>query len=71
MGHAHTLTNPGYGMTLRGTYVPPAECSECCTRAPGYCCGWIEYRGLSGGAPNLSCNVGGFNQLAPRGRKRH
>jgi hypothetical protein len=65
MGRAYTLY-PEYRKTIRNTYVPPAECG---TRAPGYCCGWIERQGLPGGAPNLTCNDGGFGQLGPRGRR--
>jgi hypothetical protein len=65
MGHAYTLY-PEYRKTIRSTYRPPAECGA---RAPGYCCGWIERQGLPGGAPNLTCNDGGFGLLGPRGRR--
>ncbi len=65
MGYAETLY-PEYRKTLRGKYTPPADCN---LRAPGYCCGWIERQGLPGGAPNLTCNDGGFGQLGPRGRR--
>ncbi len=65
MGHAETLY-PEYRKKIRSTYVPPAECGE---RAPGYCCGWIERQGRPGGAPNLTCNDGGFGVLGPRGRR--
>ncbi len=61
MGHAHTLY-PEYRNTIRDTYVPPASCGR-------YCCGWIERQGLPGGAPNLTCNDGGFAELGPRGRR--
>ena len=64
MGHAHTLY-PEYRKTIKSTYTPPAVCGE---RSPGYCCGWIERQGLPGGAPNLTCNDGGFGKLGPRGR---
>jgi hypothetical protein len=64
MGYAETLY-PEYRKKIRGTYRPPAVCSE---RAPGYCCGWIERQGRPGGAPDLTCNDGGFGQLGPRGR---
>lgn len=66
MGYAETLY-PEYRQKLKGVYTPPAACSD---RAPGYCCGWIERQGLPGGAPNLTCNDGGFAQLGPRGRRR-
>ena len=65
MGYAETLY-PEYRLKLKGKYTPPGTCSE---RAPGYCCGWIERQGLPGGAPNLSCNDGGFGALGPRGRR--
>ena len=65
MGHAET-TYPEYRKQLRSTYVPPADCW---TRGPGYCCAWIERQGLPGGAPNLTCNDGGFGGLGPRGRR--
>jgi hypothetical protein len=65
MGYAETLY-PEYRQKLRGSYTPPAACAE---RAPGYCCGWIERQGLPGGAPNLTCNDGGFGTLGPRGRQ--
>ncbi len=65
MGHAETLY-PEYRKKIKGVYVPPAECGA---RGPGYCCGWIERQGLPGGAPNLTCNDGGFGQLGPRGRR--
>jgi len=66
MGYAETLY-PEYRKKLKGLYLPPAACSE---RTPGYCCGWIERQGLPGGAPNLTCNDGGFAELGPRGRRR-
>lgn len=65
MGHAET-TYPEYRKIIRDSYTPPADCW---TRAPGYCCGWIEERGFPGGAPNLTCNDGGFGVLGPRGRR--
>ena len=65
MGYAHTLY-PEYRKTIKGTYVPPAACSD---RAPGYCCGWIERQGRPGGAPGLTCNDGGFGALNPRARQ--
>ncbi len=65
MGYAETLY-PEYRKTIRDTYVPP---TDCWTRAPGYCCAWIERQGLPGGAPNLTCNDGGFGGLGPRGRR--
>jgi hypothetical protein len=65
MGYAKTLY-PEYRKEIRSTYKPPATCGE---RAPGYCCGWIERQGLPGGAPNLTCNDGGFGTLGPRGRQ--
>jgi hypothetical protein len=65
MGYAETLY-PEYRHKIREAYEPPAACS---TRAPGYCCGWIERQGLPGGAPNLTCNDGGFGTLGPRGRQ--
>ena len=65
MGHAATLY-PEYRKTIRDSYTPPADCW---TRAPGYCCAWIERQGLPGGAPNLTCNDGGFGVLGPRGRR--
>ena len=65
MGKAYTLY-PEYRKTLKGQYKPPADCSM---RAPGYCCGWIETQGRPGGAPNLTCNDGGFGALGPRGRR--
>lgn len=61
MGFAETLY-PEYRKKIKGTYVPPATCS---TRAPGYCCGWIERQGRPGGAPNLTCKDGGFEGLIP------
>ncbi|MGE3843707.1 MAG: hypothetical protein AB7I50_19220 [Vicinamibacterales bacterium] len=66
MGYAETLY-PEYRKKLKGTYKMPTACS---TRAPGYCCGWIETQGLPGGAPNLTCNDGGFGVLGPRGRQQ-
>jgi hypothetical protein len=66
MGYAETLY-PEYRKKLKGIYTPPAACWA---RAPGYCCGWIERQGLPGGAPNLTCNDGGFAELGPRGRRR-
>ena len=65
MGYAETLY-PEYRKKIKATYKLPATCSE---RAPGYCCGWIERQGLPGGAPNLTCNDGGFAELGPRGRR--
>jgi hypothetical protein len=65
MGNAYTLY-PEYRQKLKGVYKPPADCSA---RAPGYCCGWIETQGRPGGAPNLTCNDGGFGILGPRGRR--
>jgi hypothetical protein len=65
MGYAESLY-PEYRKKLKGGYQPPAACWE---RAPGYCCGWIERQGLPGGAPNLTCNDGGFGDLGPRGRR--
>jgi hypothetical protein len=65
MGYAETLY-PEYRKKIRSSYRPPVTCSE---RAPGYCCGWIERQGRPGGAPNLTCNDGGFGQLGPRGRQ--
>ena len=50
---------PEYRNTIRDTYEPPAFCGR-------YCCGWIERQGLPGGAPNLTCNDGGFAELGPR-----
>ena len=61
LGYAETLY-PEYRRTLRTIYVPPASCGR-------YCCGWIERQGLPGGAPNLTCNDGGFAELGPRGRR--
>jgi hypothetical protein len=66
LGYAESLY-PEYRKKLKATYKPPAACSE---RAPGYCCGWIERQGLPGGAPNLTCNDGGFAELGPRGRRK-
>jgi hypothetical protein len=66
MGHAETLY-PEYRKKIRNMYKTPAACDE---RAPGYCCGWIERQGLPGGAPNLTCNDGGFGGLGPRGRRQ-
>lgn len=65
MGYANTLY-PEYRQKLKDLYTPPAVCWE---RAPGYCCGWIERQGFPGGAPNLTCNDGGFAELGPRGRR--
>ena len=65
MGYAETLY-PEYRKKIKGSYMPPADCS---TRAPGYCCGWIERQGLPGGAPGLTCNDGGFGGLGPRRRR--
>jgi len=65
MGYAETLY-PEYRRKIRNTYKPAADCR---TRGPGYCCGWIERQGLPGGAPNLTCNDGGFGNLGPRGRR--
>ena len=61
MGFAETLY-PEYRKKIRNTYVPPTSCDR-------YCCGWIERQGLPGGAPNLTCNDGGFGALGPRGRR--
>jgi hypothetical protein len=61
LGHAETLY-PEYRKTIKNVYVPPASCGR-------YCCGWIELQGLPGGAPNLTCNDGGFAELGPRGRR--
>jgi hypothetical protein len=58
MGYAETLY-PEYREGIRGIYEPPPSCGR-------YCCGWIERQGLPGGAPNLSCNDGGFGQLFAR-----
>ena len=58
MGHAETLY-PEYRKKLRGVYSPPKSCGR-------YCCGWIERQGLPGGAPNLTCNDGGFGELLKR-----
>jgi len=66
MGYAETLY-PEYRRKIRTTYTLPTACD---TRAPGYCCGWIERQGLPGGAPNLTCNDGGFGDLGPRGRRQ-
>ena len=65
MGYAETLY-PEYRKTISGKYTPPAACSQ---RGPGYCCGWIERQGRPGGAPDLTCNDGGFGSLGPRGRR--
>jgi hypothetical protein len=65
MGYAETLY-PEYRRKVKGTYMPPADCSM---RGPGYCCGWIERQGLPGGAPGLTCNDGGFGNLGPRGKR--
>jgi hypothetical protein len=61
MGYAETLY-PEYRKTIRDLYKPPTSCGR-------YCCGWIERQGLPGGAPNLTCNDGGFAELGPRGRR--
>jgi hypothetical protein len=61
MGYADTLY-PEYRKKIKGSYTPPASCDR-------YCCGWIERQGLPGGAPNLTCNDGGFGTLGPRGRR--
>ena len=61
MGYAETLY-PEYRKKIRDSYTPPADCW---TRAPGYCCAWIERQGRPGGAPNLTCNDGGFGVLGP------
>ena len=66
MGYAETLY-PEYRKTLKGVYTAPSACWE---RAPGYCCGWIERQGFPGGAPNLTCDDGGFAALGPRGRRQ-
>lgn len=62
MGYARTLY-PEYRKEIRDSYEPPASCGR-------YCCGWIERQGLPGGAPNLTCNDGGFAELGPRGRRQ-
>lgn len=62
MGYAETLY-PEYRRKIRNSYRPPASCDR-------YCCGWIEVQGLPGGAPNLTCNDGGFGALGPRGQPR-
>jgi hypothetical protein len=62
MGYAESLY-PEYRKKIKNTYVPPASCDR-------YCCGWIERQGLPGGAPNLTCNDGGFGTLGPRGRRQ-
>jgi hypothetical protein len=61
MGYAETLY-PEYRKKIKDVYKPPASCDR-------YCCGWIERQGLPGGAPNLTCNDGGFGELGPRGRR--
>jgi hypothetical protein len=61
MGYAESLY-PEYRKKIKNTYAPPASCDR-------YCCGWIERQGLPGGAPNLTCNDGGFGTLGPRGRR--
>lgn len=61
MGYAHTLY-PEYRREIRDSYEPPAMCGR-------YCCAWIERQGMPGGAPNLTCNDGGFGRLGPRGRR--
>ncbi|HEY5623615.1 MAG TPA: hypothetical protein VIV14_07620 [Gammaproteobacteria bacterium] len=61
MGYAYTLY-PEYRNTIRETYEPPEFCGR-------YCCGWIERQGMPGGAPNLTCNDGGFRDLGPRFRR--
>jgi hypothetical protein len=61
MGYAETLY-PEYRKKIKGVYTPPASCGR-------YCCGWIERQGLPGGAPNLTCNDGGFGAIGPRGRR--
>jgi hypothetical protein len=61
MGYAETLY-PEYRKKIRNLYVPPASCGR-------YCCGWIETQGVPGGAPNVTCNDGGFAELGPRGRR--
>lgn len=62
LGYAETLY-PEYRKKIRTIYKPPTSCDR-------YCCGWIERQGLPGGAPNLTCNDGGFAELGPRGRRR-
>jgi hypothetical protein len=62
MGFAETLY-PEYRKKIKSSYVPPTSCDR-------YCCGWIERQGLPGGAPNLTCNDGGFGLLGPRGRRQ-
>jgi hypothetical protein len=62
MGYAETLY-PEYRKKIRNTYKAPSSCTR-------YCCGWIEVQGLPGGAPNLTCNDGGFGLLGPRGQPR-
>jgi len=62
MGYAETLY-PEYRKKLKSVYKPPMSCGR-------YCCGWIEAQGRPGGAPNLTCNDGGFEDLGPRGRRQ-
>ena len=61
LGYAVSLY-PEYRKQIRSSYKPPTSCGR-------YCCGWIELQGLPGGAPNLTCNDGGFAELGPRGRR--
>ena len=61
LGSAETLY-PEYRNKIKNVYKPPTSCER-------YCCGWIELQGLPGGAPNLTCNDGGFAELGPRGRR--
>jgi hypothetical protein len=61
LGYAESLY-PEYRKKIRNVYVPPASCGR-------YCCGWIETQGVPGGAPNVTCNDGGFAELGPRGRR--
>ncbi len=60
MGYAESLY-PEFRKKIRNAYTPPTVCDR-------YCCGWIERQGRPGGAPNLTCNDGGFGALGPRGR---
>ena len=63
MGYAETLY-PEYRKTIKSTYRPPAECSSA---DRGIAADGSSGR-LPGGAPNLTCNDGGFGNLGPRGR---
>jgi hypothetical protein len=61
LGYAESLY-PEYRKQIKAVYKPPLSCSR-------YCCGWIERQGRPGGAPDLTCNDGGFKDLGPRGRR--